>query len=640
MTRVERDRCRVGKKFRVIYLVPENESKDIMRRNSKKIRNKNLKRRRLLIIGGPTVAVLVVGSACAVWLGATASGIKSELEIATSMVPSLKSDLAANRPAEAAIAVEKLKSHTANARKLADNPIWTLASTLPGAGQNFSAVSEVARAADDVATLGLGPLVRVFSVLDWKSLLPGPDGSDLKPLKAAAPFVTSSSQAVRLSADRLDQIDDSKLIAQVAEPLIRARGELREVTGALSAAANASTLLPSMLGSDEPRNYLLIVQNNAETRASGGIPGALAVLNFDQGKLTLAAQSSAGEVGVMTPPVPTEASQQQIYSARLGKFMQDVNLTPDFPTAAASAKAMWERKTGQSVDGVVSVDPIALAYLLEATGPLELNKQGVSPSVNGLPTTLTSKNVVQTLLSDVYSKIEQPALQDKYFAGVAQEIFTSLSSGNAQAGPLFTAMGQSTAEGRLLVWSARTDEQSAITRYPLSGAVAGPSVAPAQFGVYFNDGTGAKMDYYVKRTVQLVRDCPQDGYEKISVRIVSTNTAPADAAKTLPSYVTGGGHFGVPPGTVQTNVIAYGPAQAHIESATLDGQKSPFAPYMHASRPVGVIAQLLAPGESKTVEFHFAKIVQHTEPNLVVTPTVQPVKDVVLPAQDASCRQG
>jgi hypothetical protein len=52
---------------------------------------------------------------------------------------------------------------------------------------------------------------------------------------------------------------------------------------------------------------------------------------------------------------------------------------------------------------------------------------------------------------------------------------------------------------------------------------------------------------------------------------------------------------------------------------------------------VGVVAQQLAPGEKKTVEFTFGKIVQHTEPNLVVTPTVQPVKDVVLPTENASC---
>jgi hypothetical protein len=146
------------------------------------------------------------------------------------------------------------------------------------------------------------------------------------------------------------------------------------------------------------------------------------------------------------------------------------------------------------------------------------------------------------------------------------------------------------------------------------------------------------MDYYVKRSVQLLKGCAKDGYEETTVRITSTNTAPADAATSLPDYVTGGANFGVPEGSVQTNIVAYGPAQSIIDTARLDGQKSPFAPYIHQNRPVGVVAVLLAPGESQTLEFKFGKIVQHTEPNLFVTPGVHPVKDVVLPTQVGSCR--
>jgi len=93
----------------------------------------------------------------------------------------------------------------------------------------------------------------------------------------------------------------------------------------------------------------------------------------------------------------------------------------------------------------------------------------------------------------------------------------------------------------------------------------------------------------------------------------------------------------VAPGSVQTNIVAYGPVQANIETAKLDGQRTDFAAHLHSNRPVGVLAVKLAPGESKTVEFTFGKIVQHTEPNLVVTPTVQDVKEVILPTEIAAC---
>ncbi|WP_235009411.1 DUF4012 domain-containing protein [Arthrobacter sp. SLBN-83] len=484
-------------------------------------------------------------------------------------------------------------------------------------------------------------MIGIYDSLDWNALVPTSSGSDLGPLKAASPSVTSAAYSVRTSAERLQEIDTSRLLPQVAAPLRQATEELSQATDALDSAADAASIAPSMLGADGPKSYLLVIQNNAEARALGGIPGALAVLTFDHGKLALGAQSSAGDVGVMTPTLPIDPQQQQIYSTRLGKYMQDVNLTPDFPTAAATARLMWERKTGQRVDGVISIDPIVLSYILQATGPVQIKgPQLAAVQGAGLPTELNGSNVVRTLLSDVYGKIHDPKLQDIYFASVAKEIFSVLSSGKAEAKGLLAGITRGTEEGRVLAWASDPATQSVLSKYRLSGSVSGPSVSPAQFGVYFNDGTGAKMDYYVKRTVQLIKDCPADGYGQTRVRITSTNTAPSDAATSLPSYVTGGGAFGVAPGFVQTNIVAYGPAQANVESATVDGQKTPFAPYVHANRPVGVVAQRLAPGESKTVEFTFGKIVQHAEPDLVVTPTVQSIKDVIHMTENAACDQG
>lgn len=583
-------------------------------------------------------ALTLLGCAGTAWIIGKAAIIDERLNNATSLIATLKEQVAANRPAEAAVTMQKIMDHTAAAKEAAGDPLWSLAASVPWIGQNFNAVAEMARSADDVATLGLAPLVGVFGSLDWNSLVPSSTGTDLIPLEEAAPTVASAAYAVRASADRLDQIQTSGLVREVADPLASVRKQLRSVTSDLDSAANASQVIPGMLGAEGPRHYLLMIQNNAEVRASGGIPGALAVLSFDKGKLSLGAHSSAGEVGTMSPPLAVDPEQRHIYSGRMGKFLQDVNLTPDFPTAAVAAQAMWERKTGQRLDGVISIDPTALSYILRATGPVEIaNPELLALARNGLPRELTAENVVRTLLSDVYSSIELPELQDSFFTGVAQEVFLALSSGDTDAKELIGGLARAIEEGRILVWSALIEEQRVIAKYRLSGSISGPSVSPAQFGVYFNDGTGAKMDYHVKRTVQLVKECSIDGYEETSVRVTSTNTAPADAATSLPAYVTGDGVFGVPAGSVQTNIVAYGPVQAQIESAKVEGKRANFAPYFHSNRPVGVLAIRLAPGESKTVEYTFGKIVQHTEPNVVVTPTVQPVKEVVLPTTQTSC---
>lgn len=598
-------------------------------------------RRRTLVVVLIIATLTALIGISVIWLGIKASLIKDELKAAAELIPQAKDQILASDTSAAANTVVALRQHTDSAKQAAADPLWTLASGLPWIGPNLSAAAEVSRSADDVVNLGLAPLVDVYESLNWDAFVPSSSGTNLGPLRSAAPSVAASAYAVRASSERLDGIDTTQLLPQVSGPLKDAVEQLKQASVALNIAADAANVAPAMLGADGARNYLLMIQNNAEARASGGIPGALAIITLDKGGLSLGAQSTAGDIGMMAPTLAVDPQQQQIYSSRLGKYMQDVNLTPDFPTAASTAQAMWERKTGQRVEGVISIDPLVLSYMLQATGPVDVDGPELAAvKAAGLPTKLTGSNVVQTLLSDVYAKIPQPKLQDLYFAGVAKEVFSALADGKGEAKGLIAGITRGTEEGRVLLWSANSGEQSVLGKYAISGSVSGPSVSPSQFGVYFNDGTGAKMDYYVKRTVQLIRQCPVEGYEQITVRVVSTNTAPTDAATALPQYVTGGGAFGVPPGAVQTNVVAYGPVQANVEWATENGNRTPFAPYYHDNRPVGVVAQRLSPGESKTVEFTFGKIVQHGEPNVIVTPSVQAVKDVVLPNENGACNPG
>ncbi|BCW41645.1 hypothetical protein StoSoilB3_31800 [Arthrobacter sp. StoSoilB3] len=545
--------------------------------------------------------------------------------------------MAANDATGAAATVQSLVEHTGSARDAANDPVWKMASAVPGVGYNLQAASEVATSADDVARLGAVPLVKAFQSLKWETLSPGPEGMDLQPLRSAAPRVEAAAHAVRESSKRLESIDSGALLPQVSVPLVQARQQLTELSGDLKSAADAANLAPSMLGADGPRRYLLLMQNNAESRATGGIPGALAVLTADKGRLKLESQTSATALGAFLPPIAIDADERAIYSARVGRFMQDVNLTPDFATTASTARAMWEKSMGEKLDGVLSLDPVALSFILEATGPVKITDPAVLQIGPDLPVELTGKNVVRTLLSDAYAKIEQPKLQDVYFAGAAKEIFGAVSSGKADPKKLVDALAKGAMEHRLLLWSAVAEEQAIISQYSLSGTISGPAISPAQFGIYFNDGTGAKMDYWIKRSVQVVKDCTRDGYREIAVRVTSTNTAPNDAASSLPPYVTGGGAFGVPAGTVQTNVVAYGPAQSNIDTVVKDGQKIPFAAQRHGQRAVATSTIQLAPGASTSLEFNFGHIVQHTQPDIVVTPTTQPVNEVIKAASPSAC---
>ena len=594
--------------------------------------------RQVVLVSGGLFLILAV---CGGWIAYQGVQVKQNLEAAMAILAELEEEVAARDLSGATESVDALQRNTAAARAAGADPLWKAAGLLPLVGQNFGAVSEVTVSADDVVTRAVAPMVRKFTSLDWDSLTPVDGRIDTAPLADIAPTLSAAATTVDLSYGRLEGIDRSKLLPQIAGPLQDAVDALGEARGPISGASRASQLLPSMLGADGPRNYLVLVQNSAEVRATGGIPGALAVLTIEDGRISLTAQGSATELGRFDPPVPADPAQQTIYTSRMARFMQSVNLTPDFPTAASTAQQMWQDRNPDSrIDGVIALDAVVLANILRATGPVELGDFG-DPAVDAmlaqtqLPAALDSTNVVPTLLSDVYAQIEEPALQDAYFAAVAAKVFGALTDVQGDGAQLVEALGKSAEQGRLYVWSAAAEEQDLLAQTDLAGAALGSTVGGASFGVYFNDGTAAKMDYYVRRTVQLVRSCPGDGYSLYTVKVTLTNTAPADAATSLPEYVTGAGEFGVDPGRVKTNTVAYGPSQSLLQQARINGADIPVSSFAHGNRPVGILTTEIGPGETVTLEMDFSKVVQETEPVLDVTPTIQDPVDVLLPMEGA-----
>nr|WP_304661750.1 DUF4012 domain-containing protein [Arthrobacter sp. zg-Y238] len=527
-----------------------------------------------------------------------------------------------------------MRESTSSARATATGPLWKVASAVPVVGANFAAVTEVAVSADDVAARAVAPLLGQYESLDWQALSPTDGRIDAAQLKEAAPSISTAANTVRLSHDRLASIDLSRLLPEVADPIRSATEQLKSVDTALGTAASAAQLLPPMLGTDGERNYLLLVQNSAESRATGGIPGALAVLTVKDGQISLSDQSSAAGMEAFRPPLEVDPEQERLYTARLGTQMQNVNLTPHFPTAAETAKRMWEeRRPGKTVDGVLALDPVVLAHLLEATGPVDLTDPAVVRPIDGtsLPRSLTKDNVVPTLLSDVYREIEDPVAQDAYFAAVAASVFSAFTDGQGDSSRLIPALTTSVQENRLYLWSQNKEEQDIIATTGLAGSVTGANAGGASFGAYFNDGTGAKMDYFASRTAQLLQTCQDDGYSRYDVQLTVENTAPQDAAASLPAYVTGAGVYGVEPGHFRTNYVVYGPAQSLVESARINGEPIAFGAGKHGQRPVGTVTLELAPGESAVVDIEFSRVVQNSEPKLQVTPSVQPLKDVILP---------
>ncbi|WP_157981605.1 DUF4012 domain-containing protein [Protaetiibacter intestinalis] len=429
------------------------------------------------------------------------------------------------------------------------------------------------------------------------------------------PELAEANDAMSAAATSAAGIDVDTTIGPVRDSVEKLLGLIDEATSSVDSLYRTSHLLPIMLGEDGPRSTLVLVQNNAELRAAGGVSGALALITASGGKVDLAGQASSRDFGAHfdSPVLPLDDPTRSLFGDIAGEYIQDVNLTPWFDTTGQLAQAMWQQRIGGTIDAVVAVDPVLLSYLLEATGPVQVGE-----------VLLTSENAVAVLLSETYARYPDPADQDAFFAAAAQAVFSAVTGPDVEPKALVEALVRGGEERRIRIWNAREEDQQYVAGTTLSGILPSDNSDGPELGVYLNDGTGAKMNYYTDLEVDVAGGvCRADGIPTYRATVTFTNNAPADAATSLPDYVTGGGDFGIEPGKVKTLIAIYGPVGAIVQGATLDGEEAIGTGAIDRGRPVFQVSTLLAPGESATYTVEFAGVAGEKGPLTVdVTPTL------------------
>ncbi|MCR2784784.1 MULTISPECIES: DUF4012 domain-containing protein [unclassified Microbacterium] len=571
--------------------------------------------------------VLVVFLAGAAWIGIRAALAYGHVRAAQAAVTDARSLL--DDPASAVSVLSDISHHTAAARVLTSDPVWHVAARLPWLGAQLHAVGALTAALDESVSGALTPLAASVSQLDFADLGPRGGRIDAAPLAGIGPDAHRAAVRLDTALATVSQIDRRALVAPLRDALDEVAQLLTVAQGGADALARAGVLLPGMLGAEGPREYLLLFQNNAEWRSLGGVPGAMALVRVDDGRIELVAQESSPDYPRYREPVmPLGPEIEAVYGANPGRWIQNITQVPDFTIAAALAQEMWaEEHDGLRVDGVVSFDPVALSYLLSATGPI----------TTATGDRLTATTVVDVLLRDSYLRFERPADQDAFFAAAGAAVFTAVTEGDLDPSRLLTALGRAAEERRLLVWSADAAEQAVLDETVLAGRLPRSDAETARFGVYLNDGTGSKMDYYQSaassvhwRSCELAQTGGATGVAEISVTI--KNNAPADAAS-LPRYITSGGKYGLDPGTVRTVAYLYLPPGFDLVDASVTGDVG-FGGGVHDGHRVVSVSVDVVPGATATVTLA-AHTRETSAPTLAVvsTPTIDPP-----PAEEAICQ--
>ena len=558
------------------------------------------------------VGVVVVGLVA--FTGYQALKAKDALQLVADDFTALSGQITSGDSTAASGTLGEAQAHAAEAKDNTRGPGWWLTSKLPGVGDNIVAVRTVADVVDGLATDVLPTVVDATATLRPENLRPHKGRVDLEPIENVAPSLVEANRLLQAEAARVQALRPAQLAPQIGEPVRLMQYKLGEAASLSDRASRAVQLLPSMLGAGGKRTYLLLFQNNAEVRATGGIPGSFATVVAEDGRIRLASQSDADAIGRFdAPPSPLTADERALFGENLGRYPQNVTFTPDFRRSAELIRAMWNERHGVKVDGVVSTDPVALSYLLRGAGPVPL------------PTgrELTAENAVQLLLSDAYAEIPDPTQQNAFFAASARSVFEAVSSGQGDPKTVLQGLTQGAEERRILMWSADDDEQALIEPTALSGSLRRDAANDPYVGVYLNDATGTKMDYYLDYNVDVDPVRCQGERQLLEVVMTMKSNAPARGAG-LPAYVVDS-LVGVPRGTIRTTLYGYAPVDGYVEEMQIDDQE-PTSPERldHDGRSLASTTLDLEPGQTRTVRFTMVSGEGQTgRPLLRVTPGVR-----------------
>lgn len=619
------------------YVPPEPEVRFAGRRrpsaNEREARRRRSRRRRIvswsLIAAG---AVVLLGAG---WVTFRAYQAFTNLDAAAAKVQELQGQLTASATIDEATVrptVAALQGDAAAARAAVEDPLYRAATFIPVIGPNLDAVGQMGVTVESLARDVMPSLVDVATSLRPASLRPVDGRIPLERIEEISPALQSADRAIDDALSSLGAIDRSRLVQPVAAAVTEAGQKLQQAADVTDPAARVTRLAPAMLGADGPRQWLVVFQNPAEPRATGGIFGSFALVRADQGRIDIVDQGASSRVlGQFDPPI-AELTENEVrsFGTLLARFPQDTNLTPNFPRAAQLFTQMYTARTGAAVDGVVAVDPVVLSYMLRD-----------SPAVVVDGISLDSTNLVKTVLSTAYNVFEgrDQSARDDFLAAASSSVFTRVMGGGADYGAVIDGLRQGVRERRVLLFSANSSEQDDLASTDLAGVLDAAGPGP-EIGVFLNDATAAKLGYYLKPAVAVTEaDCRGDGRRLLQVAVTLTSGAPPDD-KPLPPYVTGSTALGALHG-VRTNVLVMAPLGGGIVSATQDGQPIALRRGEDLTRELATVAVELLPGESRTVVVTVLSPVGNpatdVAPAVVTTPGVNPWEISVEPYR--VCRQ-
>ena len=372
-------------------------------------------------------------------------------------------------------------------------------------------------AADDLATIGLeGSLAgkEVAAILRDSETTPGGAKNLSSLLKIGRPHLDAALVSLTVVADRYAQLPDQGLAAPLNDAVRSAKQVLAPLAPVLQRSHSLLSLERFFLST--PRRILLISQNNAELRATGGFIGSYGLLQVGPDGLSLEKYADVYDLKDSPRRVPAPAG-----ATMAGKYLQfrDANWWIDYPTSAKMLLQFWKDLKQPPVDGIVAVDVVAMRDLLGVFGPI---------SVKGFDSTFTADNLLERLVSIVEVQMGPTGKPRKGVLVLLANELTSrmMAMKTDDLLATSTALAKSANDKHLQLYFTNPDTQAAVSEAGWAGAIDAPEGTTDLLGVTNAMVRAAKANMGMRKTVDYQVTLAADGSADTRLTLGYSNHEP------------------------------------------------------------------------------------------------------------------
>lgn len=552
--------------------------------------------RRWLLLGALAVLTLAGLSA---WFLTTARSATSQLEAARDDLMAAHTALGTRDVAASTAAMQSAAEHSQTAVSRTGSTIWSLAVRIPVVGATPTTARAIARSLDQTVD-SLLPALHSLDALTSEQVV-GPRGRiRTATVTAAVPPLQEAQAGIRSAYATLvsspSAADGDLVIGQVEGARSQLADEIESLDDTLTSVIRAGRIVPALLGAEEPQRFFVALLNPNEARGVGGFLGTWAIVRANNGRLSVEQVGSNTDLPTLSKfPSSTTAE----YVARYGdeaKLVSGMNISANFPNAAANWVAAWRQKTGEKLDGALSADAVALGDLVQARGAKVPLPDGGS---------LTGHELTEFALSGIYEKFpeaaesaERNAYQEQVARAALDEVIAA-----PPVAPTQTALARAIGERRILAWSATPSLQDQIIQTAAGGALAAPD-GPRVDLVAINS-SASKLDTYLQRSVDYEVGQCVDSRNMVRSTFTATLTNAIPKGQDLPEYVIAQAEVGSHGPVNSTLAQIHLPNRSQVLSVTVNGKPSFYAPFTEEGRPSLVLDLTLPPRKAQTVSVHF-----------------------------------